>query len=130
MLAVDTNVIVRFLARDEPKQSARAGEIIHANRIWIGKTVLLESEWVLRSVYSFSPNRIAEGLRALAGLPQIEIEDAAGVARALDWYQAGMDFADALHLASCSAADQFATFDRKFAAKAERLGAMRMLILG
>ncbi|MGA7884467.1 MAG: type II toxin-antitoxin system VapC family toxin [Acidobacteriaceae bacterium] len=128
MLAVDTNVVVRFLAKDDPKQSARAGEIIHDNEIWIAKTVLLEAEWVLRSVYAYSPAWIEGGLRRLSGLPQVEVEDGLDVAEALDWFAAGMDFADALHLASSTGADGFATFDRKLAAQARRLTAIDVVI--
>jgi len=59
MIAVDTNVVVRFLVRDDPKQAARAAELIRDNQIWISKTVLLETEWVLRSLYRFSPQSLA-----------------------------------------------------------------------
>jgi len=52
------------------------------------------------------------GLERLFGLPGVTVEDAAGVARALEWYGHGLDFADALHLASCGQASAFATFDR------------------
>lgn len=124
MLAVDTNVVVRFLVRDEPAQSTRAGELMRANSVWIARTVLVETEWVLRSVYGYSPRWIASGLRNVAGLPNIRLENGAAVAQALDWFEAGMDFADALHLASSSGADKFASFDRKLAATARRLGAM------
>jgi predicted nucleic-acid-binding protein len=58
---------------------------------------------------------------SLAGLPAIHVEDASVVAQALDWFAAGMDFADALHLASSRAADGFATFDRKLATQARKL---------
>jgi predicted nucleic-acid-binding protein len=57
------------------------------------------------------------------------VEDAPVVAQALDWYAAGMDFADALHLASSQTADQFVTFDRKLAAKAAKLTSTRVLTL-
>jgi len=55
MIAVDTNVLVRFLVRDDAKQAARAAALIQANEIWVCKTVLLETEWVLRSLYGFPP---------------------------------------------------------------------------
>jgi len=115
MIAVDTNVLVRFLVRDNAKQAARAAELIRGNEIWISKTVLLETEWVLRSLYGFSPERLAGALRALAGLGTIFLEDEAAVAKALDWFKEGLDFADALHLASAGNATRFATFDRKLA---------------
>ena len=67
MIAVDTNVLVRFLVRDDAKQAARAAALIQANEIWVCKTVLLETEWVLRSLYGFSPESLAGALRSLAG---------------------------------------------------------------
>jgi predicted nucleic-acid-binding protein len=118
MIAVDTNVLVRFLVRDDAKQAARAAALIQANEIWVCKTVLLETEWVLRSLYGFSPESLAGALRSLAGLRTVFLEDELAVAKALDWLQEGLDFADALHLASAGNARRFATFDRKLARQA------------
>lgn len=114
MLAVDTNVIVRLLTEDEPVQAARAREIFERETVLLVKTVLLETEWVLRSVYGFESSRIADSLHALAALPNVVCEDLHSVADAIKWTRAGMDFADALHLASSRPARRFATFDRKF----------------
>ena len=119
MIAVDTNVLVRFLVRDDAGQAARAAELIRSSEIWISKTVLLETEWVLRSLYDFSPQRLAGALRALAGLGTVFLEDAGAVAKALNWIEQGLDFADALQLASAANAKQFATFDRKLARQAQ-----------
>jgi predicted nucleic-acid-binding protein len=118
MIAVDTDVLVRFLVGDNPTQAARAAALIRANEIWVCKTVLLETEWVLRSLYGFSPENLAGALRSLAGLPTVFLEDEVAVARALDWYKEGLDFADALHLASAGNAKEFATFDRKLSRQA------------
>lgn len=81
--------------------------------------MLLETEWVLRSLYGFSPGSLAGALEALAGLPTIFLEDEPAVARALDWFKEGLDLARALHLASARNARQFATFDRKLARQAK-----------
>jgi len=121
MIAVNTNVLVRFFVRDNAEQSARAAALIQQEEIWISKTVLLETEWVLRSLYGFSPQSVAEALRRLAGLGTVLLEDELAVAKALDWLSRGLDFADALHLASVGNAKQFATFDRKLAKQAKRL---------
>ena len=129
MIAVDTNVLVRFLVRDDAKQAARAAALIQANEIWVCKTVLLETEWVLRSLYGFSPENLAGALRSLAGLPRVFLEDEVAVARALDWYKEGLDFADALHLASAGSAKEFATFDRKLARQARRTTALETISL-
>jgi predicted nucleic-acid-binding protein len=115
MIAVDTNVLVRFLVRDDKRQAARAAALIQGNEIWVCKSVLLETEWVLRSLYDFSPESVAGALRSLAGLGTVFLEDDLAVAKALDWFHQGFDFADALHLASAGRATQFATFDRKLA---------------
>src|SRR5579863_6354349 len=115
MIAVDTNVLIRFLVRDDAKQAARAATVIGGDEIWISKTVLLETEWVLRCLYTFPPGRLAQALRGLAGLQNVFLEDELEVAKALDWLEGGLDFADALHLANAQHAARFATFDHKFA---------------
>ncbi|HEX4006284.1 MAG TPA: type II toxin-antitoxin system VapC family toxin [Acidobacteriaceae bacterium] len=123
MLAVDTNVVVRYLARDHGSQTERAEELIRREQLLIPKTVLLEAEWVLRYSYGFDRRSIEAALRGLVGLPNIHLEDAEAVAQALDWFRVGIDFADALHLASSAGTDGFATFDRRLAATAQRVGA-------
>jgi predicted nucleic-acid-binding protein len=121
MVAVDTNVLVRFLTRDDPRQAARAASLIRTTSIWISKTVLLETEWVLRSLYNFPPHDRAGALRALAGLPTVFLEDELAVSKAFALFEKGLDFADALHLASVGSAKQFATLDQKLARRANRL---------
>jgi predicted nucleic-acid-binding protein len=123
MLAIDTNIVVRYLTRDDPDQSARAGVLIDSERVFVPVTVLLETEWVLRSVYRLTGERLVASLRAFAGLPGVTLEDPAAVARALDWTERGMDFADALHLAKSDGCEALATFDASFVAVARRIGA-------
>lgn len=114
MLAIDTNILVRYLTNDHPEQSAKARSLLTNNAIFVGTSVLLESEWVLRSVYKYpSPARI-NALRTIAGLPNISVENPTLLADALDRAEAGMDFADALHLGAAAHCDSLATFDRKF----------------
>lgn len=129
MLAVDTNVLVRFLARDRAEQTAQADSLFRRNEIWIPKTVLLETEWVLRDSYRFARDRIAADFRSLLGLSTAHLEDETQVALALSWFSAGMDFADALHLAGSTPAAEFATFDRRPAARAARLTRTKILTL-
>ncbi len=116
MLAVDTNVVVRFLTRDDPPQFAKADALIRDNDVYACATVLLETEWVLRSVYRYSQNRIVEALTDFLGLPHVTVEDPAAAAKALKWAGFGMDFADALHLARSRHCDAFISFDRHLAA--------------
>ena len=109
--AVDTNVLVRLLTADDEAQTRRAATLFKKEDILIPKTVLLETEWVLRRLYGLERDTVVNALRKVSGLPNVSIESPLVVTRALQWCEDGMDFADALHLASCHAADKFATFD-------------------
>jgi len=127
MLAIDTNLIVRYLTGDHPKQSPRARAIIDGQSVFAGITVMLEVEWVLCSTYDYRPADVARALRAFAGLPTVTVEDAASVATALDRAEKGMDFADALHLGRAAHCSGFASFDRKLAKAARAAGIMSIL---
>lgn len=121
MLAVDTNVVVRFLVDDGAAQHQRAVDLFRTHTVWLPKTVLLETEWVLRSAFGFTREEITNALRGLTSLPSVRCEDAAPVASAIAALSAGMDFADALHLASSELADDgFATFDARFIKRAQQ----------
>jgi len=119
--AIDTNILVRVLTADDPKQAKAARRVIEAGDIFIGTTVVLETEWVLRSGYGFGSEQIAAGLRGLFGLVGVAVEETAETAQALDWMSQGMDFADALHLARSSHCSAFVSFDRKLAKRAQGL---------
>lgn len=122
MLAIDTNLIVRYLVGDDPEQAARARKAIDNNDTFVSTTVMLETEWVLRSAYGFSAARCAKALTDFAGLPHVILEDAAAVAKALSWARRGLDFADGLHLAKAESCDALLSFDRDFAKTANALG--------
>jgi predicted nucleic acid-binding protein len=128
MLAVDTNLIVRYLTGDHPAQSAKARAMIDGEDVFVSTTVLLETEWVLRSVYGFDAAQVCAALRGFAGLPRVSLEDPALVATALDRTAQGLDFADALHLGRAEDRGDFVTFDRQLikAARAAGLGHVRM----
>lgn len=123
MIALDTNVIVRVLTQDEPRQARKAAAVLRSGRAFVPKTVLIEVEWVLRKAYRFTPDAINGGLRKLIGLEGLEVEDRPAVISALARHADGMDFADAVHLASSSAATAFATFDGELAKGARRADA-------
>ena len=80
--------------------------------------MLLETAWVLGYAYHLDSGAIANVLRGVAGLPNVELEDAQAVADALAALERGLDFADALHLASSSRATRFVTFDRRLVRRA------------
>ena len=113
MRAIDTNVLVRFLTKDDPKQYAKARALIEGGDIFIATTVLLEAEWVLRSGYEYARSDIISALRSFGGLAGVTLENSRATAQALEWAEAGMDFADALHLASSTRHGSFHTFDAR-----------------
>ena len=129
MLAVDTNVIVRIDTNDDPDQVQRAVALFERETIFIAKTVLLEVEWVLRFSYQLPRKVIAPTLRKVIGLCTVEVENPDEVSIALDGYEQGLDFADALHLASSGKAECFATFDQKMGKQVGKLQAMKILVL-
>ena len=121
MVVVDTNILVRFAVNDDPRQVAQARRTIGSQDIWIGVTVLLELEWVLRSRYAYERTEVLSFLRQLLTTAGVEVEDEAQVATALDWYADGADFADALHLARSQLRGVMLTFDTGFCKPAQRV---------
>jgi predicted nucleic-acid-binding protein len=122
MIAVDTNIVVRYVTDDHPQQSARARALVRTNEVFLSKTVVLECEWVLRSLYGYSPQDVNMALRAFLGIPTVSVENPGFVAQALDLAEQGLDFADALHLTAATDCESFATFDRNFAKRAKHAG--------
>jgi predicted nucleic-acid-binding protein len=116
-VAVDTNIVVRFLTRDDEQQYHQTYALFQRPRIYISNTVFLETEWVLRYAYAYQASDIIRAFKMLLGLPNVEAEDPGRIAIVLTWHQAGLDFADALHLASSQHCDEFYTFDRDFVKK-------------
>jgi predicted nucleic-acid-binding protein len=104
---------VRALANDDAEQGQTARDIM-CLQCMITPTVLLETEWVLRSIYGWQPRNIAAAFSEIIDLPNINI----GPTR-IEWaircYAKGGDFADMLHICLSENADRFATFDKKIA---------------
>lgn len=124
MTALDTNILVRVLTDDDPAQVRAARDLLASDETFaVRVTVLLETGWVLESIYELEPSVVADGLRHFLGLPNVEMEHPTRVAEALQWYEDGLDFADAVHLALSQDADRLATFDRAFARDAKGRGA-------
>ena len=123
MIAVDTNVLVRLLTDDDRKQAAAARGPFAAEQIWIAKTVLLETGWVLGSLYGFEESAIREAFTKLLGLRNVQVEDEPSVAAALDLTTHGIELADAMHLSSRPHGAAFLSFDQSFVRRARRAGA-------
>jgi predicted nucleic-acid-binding protein len=125
MRALDTNVLARFFVDDaDDAQAARqrpAAVAALAERCFVSVTVLLELEWVMRGFYELTPRDISRVLRALASIEHITLEDRNAVLMAVEAFDKGLDFADALHLARSPRAAGFATFNQRLAKRAKAL---------
>ena len=125
MKALDTNVLARFFIDDADDPQAvkqrPAAVAALAERSFVSVTVLLELEWVMRGFYALSRRDTTAVLRALLGIEHITVEDRSAVLAALDAFDAGLDFADALHLSRSTRATAFVTFDRKLAKRVKGL---------
>jgi len=131
MIAVDTNILVRYAVKDDKRQTALATSFIADNECRVLKSVILELVWVLSSSSGYNLTRkvVTERLRHIMGLPTIHTEDAVQVAQAINWYEKGMDFADALHLASSCEVKGFATLDGKMSRKALQIAPTQNILL-
>lgn len=121
MIAIDTTILVRLLTRDDEHQFQTASALFTKHDIFIPETVLLETEWVLRYAYQFSPAAILDALSKALGLPNLKTERPGVIAQAIDLARQGLDFADALHLAASRDCATLATFDAAFIKKAKGL---------
>lgn len=120
--AIDTSLVVRYLTGDDPEQSPRARALINGGQVFVPVTVVLETEWVLRSNHRLSPGALLAALRSFLGLPTVTVGESEAVFAALDLFEGGMGFADALHVALSSACEEFVTFDRHLVKAASAAG--------
>ena len=120
-IAADTNVLVRLLTGDDPVQEAAARSLFAHESVWVAKTVLLETAWVLSSLYRFDDRAVLDALTKLLGLKNVQVEDEPAVAAAKALAANGMELADAIHLASRPQDAEFVTFDKGLAHRAKRL---------
>lgn len=115
MIALDTNILARFLLNDDPEQFRIACDLFaQPGPYTASPTVILELAWVLK-VNGCTREDIARGLRALIGLPNFFAREREALLYALRWFETGMDFGDSLHLALSASDEALVTFDRAFA---------------
>jgi len=120
MAALDTNVLVRYLVRDDVRQMQAAAQWIgsvveRGESLYVPVTVLLELEWMLRASYGFDKNDIVAVFAALLSAMELRIDAESAVASALSAYGQGRaDFADCMHVALAQQAGQAPlwTFDK------------------
>jgi predicted nucleic-acid-binding protein len=119
MPSLDTNVLLRWLVRDDGDQTLIVQRLFAAaigeqRPLYVPITVALELEWVLRSRYRFDQTSIVLAFEGLLDSRELELEDAAAIEEALDLVTRGAaDFADCLHAGMSAAAgrDPMLTFD-------------------
>jgi predicted nucleic-acid-binding protein len=123
LIALDTNILARYLLDDEPAQARAARRLLADAKAeyWIPVTVVLELAWVLRK--ADAPRSVVMArLRDLLSLRSVRVQNPDLVFQALRWAAQGMDLADALHLVLSGKAERFATFDEALVKQARKLG--------
>ncbi len=115
MRAVDTNILVRIVVRDEEKQAETADSFIRQSA-WASLVALAESAWVLKRIYGFDPERLAEAIEMLLNHRDLFFQDADAAAEALGLFRQrpSLGFSDCLMLALARKAGHLplGTFDR------------------
>jgi predicted nucleic-acid-binding protein len=123
MIALDTNILARYLVADDRAQAKSAEKLfLSKNDFWVPVTVWLELSWVLK-VYGCDAKEIASGVRHVLSLSGFEASATSELLRALEWYESGADFGDAIHLSQSLDAEEFVTFDQALAKQSSKLTA-------
>lgn len=115
MRAIDTNVLVRLITRDDQKQTAAAEEFVEKGA-WVSHLVLAETTWVLGTLYELGHEQIAMAVEMLLNHDRLSIQDAEVAVAALDHYRGKpvLGYSDCLVLEIARKAGHvpLGTFDR------------------
>jgi predicted nucleic-acid-binding protein len=116
----DTNVLARYFVAERDADAAALTQREAARRLlesgetlFVPTTVALELEWVLRGYYRFQREQVSLVFEVLLEQPTVQLENRAVLEQALEGHRAGLDFADALHHASCRQCSALASFDQR-----------------
>jgi predicted nucleic-acid-binding protein len=126
--AIDTNVLVRALVRDDAAQAARAERLLAEHEVFVPVSVMLELEWVLRSRYGYAPRLVAQAFEKIAALGNVMLGERAAVVAAAAKMAQGWEFADALHHALSADCDDFVTLDAQLVKRAERAAGLALAV--
>ena len=129
MIGLDTNVLARYFVEEADADRATAAQrqaarqlIESGQELFLPKTVALELEWVLRGYYGFAEESVLQVFEQLLNHTCLSVEDRPDLEQALAGMRSGLDFADALHHASCRDCEVIASFDdRGFARRIRQL---------
>ncbi len=114
-IAVDTNILLRAAARDDPQQAVLAAQLLRAaERVAVPLAVLCEFAWVMRSLYKKSAPEVARSIRSLVTSPNV-VTHLPAVEAGLELLEASGDFADGViaHEGDWLGAEEFVSFDKK-----------------
>lgn len=100
MIGLDTNILVRYLTKDDPDQVRKVRELFKSSqnheRVFVSLVVMVELFWVLQRQYRLPRHQISKGIGRLLEVREIAIQDRGLVVQALEQFNEGADFADAL----------------------------------
>jgi predicted nucleic-acid-binding protein len=118
MIGLDTNVLVRYIMQDDPRQSAKATTLMESLKVdrpgFVGVVSIVELYWVLTSCYDLTNDQVKQALDILLRTREIVVDRADEVLRALKVFETGKaDFADCLieRMAASAGCEQTMTFD-------------------
>jgi len=118
MRAIDANVLVRLITRDDPRQAASANRFVQEGA-WVSVLALAEATWVLATVYELSSDDLAKAIEMLLNHRDLALQDAETIQVALELFRArpALGFSDCLMLQMARKAGHLplGTFDRKLA---------------
>jgi predicted nucleic-acid-binding protein len=128
-IAVDTDVLVRAVVQDDPRQAEIASKAVKAELLAVATSCLCEFVWVLRQVYGFRPSVIAAAIRELLAAGNVETNRPA-VEAGLAMLEAGGDFADGVIAfeGRWLGAEMFVSFDRQTVAMLKAQGQTARLL--
>lgn len=109
--AVDTNVLARAFFDDGSEQSAKAAAVFRDGSVFVADTVLIETEWLLRSRMRRTRDEVSSFFGSLLAVENSEFADRTRIVHAVAAHRNGVDFADAMHLLACADCDAFLTYD-------------------
>lgn len=129
MIVLDTNLLLRYLLNDDQAQAKRVQRVLETSPlVTVTPTIMLELVWVLECS-DCARGEIIDALRHVFGLPNMRLPNEVALYRTVQWYEQGLDFGDALHLAFSPATATLMTFDKDFANKAKRAEAFPVVAL-
>ena len=129
MIVLDTNLLLRYLLNDDVAQARRVQNLLEtSSQLTVTPSIVLELVWVLECS-DCTRAEIVGALRHVLGLPNMRLPNEAALFRTVQWFEQGLDFGDALHLALSSATATLVTFDKDFVKRAGRVEAFPAVAL-